>query len=136
MARGVRIRLNQAQLTQVVGSQARAAAHRAAHVARSRARNTLSAAGRYDTGDLDRTMTVKEVTKNELHPQFAVGSPVFYAKFQEFGTRAHGPVVAKKLRFKPKGSDSFVFAEWVRGVTALRFMYKALKSLTVYDFLE
>lgn len=137
MAR-VKITLNirEAQLREVAGTAARSAARRAAEVSRQRARNNLRAAGRFHTGELDRTIEVRDITSTYLHPRFAVGSPVKQAGFNEFGTRAHGPVTAKALRFKPKGSRVYVFAKWVRGITPVRFMRRALQSLTVYDYLK
>lgn len=72
--------------------------------------------------------------QSSLHSKVAVGTPVPYVKYQEFGTRAHGPVRAKMLRFRPKGSAEYVFAKWVRGVQPARFMRKALAALRPSDF--
>lgn len=130
----VRIRLRYPALANYTKEQMRAATLQAAQITRERARDNLRKAGRFDTGELDRTITIKDATDNPTYPRFAVGSPVKQAVFNEFGTRAHGPVRAKVLRFKPKGSSAYVFAKWVRGISAVRFMRNALKSLTVYDF--
>ena len=47
-----------------------------------------------------------------------VGSTVFYMKFLEEGTRAHGPTRSAFLRFAvPAG---VVFAKWVRGIRPMR----------------
>ena len=63
-----------------------------------------------------------------------MGPRVGYAKFQDLGTRAHGPKHKKFMRFKPKGKNYFVFAKWVRGVKAAHFMAKAVSKLTARDF--
>lgn len=132
----VKFTIREAGLRNISQQAARPAALRAAQVTRERARNNLSSAGRFHTGELDRSMEVRDITSNALHARFAVGSPTKQAGFNEFGTRAHGPVNAKFLRFKPKGSSVFVFAKWVRGVKPVRFMNRAFKSLTIYDYLK
>lgn len=132
----VSTRTSRRQIEQVVAPIARDAVRRAADTTRSRVRWYLSQGGHYDTNNLDRSMTTKEISSDPLHPKRAVGSPLEYAKFLEEGTRGHGPVRAKALRFKPKGSNKFVFAKWVRGIAAVRFMRRALDALTVYDFMR
>lgn len=133
--RGITITYRETVLNSFVGTKAREAALRAANTTKARAQNNISQAGRYDTGEMTRTMTVADAHQGHFHPRFAVGSPAKHVKFQEFGTRGHGPVTAKVLRFKPKGSNTFVFTTWVWGVKPARFMKRALRSITVYDFL-
>lgn len=43
------------------------------------------------------------------------------ASFLHFGTTDHGPVTAKALRFKPKGSKDFIFRKHVKGIKATGF---------------
>lgn len=51
-----------------------------------------------------------------------VETTVPYAKFLEFGTRAHGPKTKKALRFKDSGGK-WVYAKWVKGIQP-RNMFK------------
>ena len=69
-----------------------------------------------------------------MKPAYIVGPRVGYAKFQDLGTRAHGPKRRKFMRFQPKGSSKWVFAKWVRGVTAAFFMSRAAFRLRPRDF--
>jgi len=50
------------------------------------------------------------------------GSDLKYAQYLEEGTRAHGPVSAKALRFKIGGR--WVYAKWVKGIRARKHMEK------------
>lgn len=106
---------------------------KAGEIARQRASN--NSLSRYDTGALSRSFRVVKQPGGTMRWSVVVGTPLPYAKYQEFGTRAHGPVRAKFLRFKPKGSNKFVFAKWVRGVTPAKFMQKTLDQVRPSDFL-
>lgn len=132
----VRLRLDHSILTATVAPMAEAAVKRAAVTARARARANVSAAGLINTGDLHASMTYEPVPSAPDFPRYAVGSPLDYVKFPEFGTRAHGPVKAKALRFKPKGSKTFVFATWVRGVRPYGFMKQTLDEMRPTDFMR
>jgi HK97 gp10 family phage protein len=104
---------------------------RAAGRTRDRAKQNLSR--RVDTGHL-RQSIVSQRTESITGVTYQVGSPLPYAIFQEKGTRDHGPRNFKFMRFKPKGSSTFVFAKHVRGVQAANFLADALRSLTPADF--
>lgn len=131
----VRLRIDQAKLTATVGPIAREAAERAAVRTRDKARSNVISAGLVNTGKLAETMTYKMIMPaSSLFQRAAIGSPVPYAKYPEFGTRAHGPVRASRLVFKPKGSNKLVFAKRVRGVYPRQFMLRALDSLRPKDF--
>lgn len=47
--------------------------------------------------------------------------------FFEKGTKAHGPVTAPKLHWKDEETGEHIFADWVRGIVALRIMENAAK---------
>lgn len=131
----VRLRIDKGKLTAVVQPMTIHSVRKAGERTKLRARANIMAANRFGTGKMATEMQVKEIPgQPPLWPKVAVGSPVDYVKYQEFGTRAHGPVKAKFLRFKPKGSSTFVFAKWVRGVTPARFMRKAIDQLRPDDF--
>jgi hypothetical protein len=57
-----------------------------------------------------------------------------YAKYQEFGTRAHGPKRAKFMVFQIRGSGPLIFAKWVRGVTPAHFMRDAIQAVKASDY--
>lgn len=98
-------------------------------------RKEIRAAGRVRTGKMVNSVTAtRDRRRDRLKPAYIVGPRVGYAKFQDRGTRAHGPKRKKFMRFQPKGSNKWVFAKWVRGVTAANFMAKAARKLTVRDF--
>ena len=52
-----------------------------------------------------------------------IRSPKHYASYIEYGTRAHGPVTARFLRFRIGGR--LVFTKWVKGIRPRKFLYKA-----------
>lgn len=118
-----------------VGSASEGAVKKAADAAQTRYTNNIRAAGLVNTGELINSVTQAAVPgSSPMKPARAVGAAAKHAKYQEFGTRAHGPVRAKALRFKPKGSSTFVFAKWVRGVRPQRFAQRALDSIRPTDF--
>lgn len=131
----VRLRLDLGKLEAKVAPMCDAAVKRAAIKATQSARDQIAAEGLIDTGQLMNSMRWQSVAGG-LFPKYAVGSPLDHAKFLEFGTRAHGPVTAKALRFKPKGSNKFIFVTWVRGVRPYRFMQHTLDHIRPTDFLE
>lgn len=131
----VDLTLDQAAVQGTVGALARNCALKGAHVAAERAKVNLAAKGRIDTGALQRSIRVDPAdVGGPLRPTFRVGTDLSYAVYQEEGTRPHGPVRARFLVFKPKGSSTFVFARWVRGVTPAHYMRDALTSMRPADF--
>lgn len=137
MARAVSmtITLDRAKINTVVGDIADDAAYRAAQVARTRMRGNIQSAGLVNSGRLLNSVEIQSTSGDPLRPSYAVGSPLEYAKYLEHGTRGHGPVRAKVLRFKPKGSSTFVFAKWVRGVRAYQFVRQTVREMSLSDYL-
>lgn len=109
---------------------------RAAGKVRDDARRTLHSTGRVDTGRLANSITAdQQVTVTGGVVTARVGSPLHYAIYQHEGVA--GPVYprrAKVLRFKPKGSSSFVFARRTSGFRGVRFLTEAVGRLTPADF--
>lgn len=132
----VKITIDSSKLSSQSMPMVRSALLRGAQVTRERARWNLIQGGHFDTGELDQTLTFEISKSSDKYMEVRVGSPVKQALFLELGTKAHGPVTAKRLRFKPKGQAQFVFATWVRGIAPKRFMKKALESVTIYDFID
>lgn len=130
-----RIQLNQSQIDAIVGGQLHESVSRAANVSRDRVKQNMRRSGRRDTGAMYNGVTATGPSGPRMNPRARVNSGPDYTTYQEFGTRAHGPVRAQFLRFQPKGSSSFVFAKWVRGVTPGNFFKDALAAVTPGDFL-
>lgn len=131
----VRVRIDYGKMQAVVGNISKASVHRAGNRARERYQTNIRNAGLRDTGKLEGSVKMVDAPSGGLmRPRVAVGTPVSYAKYHEYGTRAHGPRRAKYLRFKPKGSAKFVFTKWVRGVRPQRFALNALAQMRPTDF--
>lgn len=105
-------------------------ASKAARVVAARAR----AYAPRDTGALAASINARVISKGVV-TSYSVGSNLPYAEWQNKGVphRIY-PVRAKALRFKPKGSNVFVFAKSTRGVPATHFLDRAYESLRVSDF--
>lgn len=132
----VKYRLYRTATASIVGGLSRAAARQAANVTLQRAQSNIIRAGRVDTGRMYTSLRIEESrASTPERPRFLVKNDLPYTRYQEFGTRGHGPVRAKFLRFKPKGSSKFVYTKWVRGVTPARFMRDALEALRPEDYL-
>ena len=110
---------------------------RASNRVRDRARRNLRAAGRHDTGALGRSIRVTKMpTSTPMKPKFSIGTNLHYAKYQEWGIGPVTPKRAKVLRFKPGGSNTFVFAMRTRGFKGAHFMRDAYRAITTKDFLR
>lgn len=110
-------------------------AAKAATAIATRTRRNIAQLGRIDSGQMYSGITTQRSPRSRQDRAiWQVRGTAPHTKFQEFGTRAHGPVRARFLRFKPKGAAGYVFAKWVRGVTAGRFMRRALDSTSISDF--
>lgn len=127
--------LNRSGYVRVVGPMMDQAAYRAAQSIRSKAVANINSLGRVNTGNMKNSIRVrKQTTKVPESTAYSIGSTMPYAKYQEFGTRAHGPRVAKFLVFRVRGAGPLIHAKWVRGVTPGRFMHNAMKATTIRDF--
>lgn len=112
------------------------AVRRAARRTAARANQNVLKKGRVATGKLSRSFLTREAVSSQPGVfKVRIYSRSKYAIFQEKGTRAHGPVKASRLVFKPKGSQTFVFAKWVRGVKPGNFLSDARRALRPEDFL-
>lgn len=102
-----------------------------------RGNNVAALAKKYapvNTGRLRASITAKLV-KFGGNLAVLVGTNVSYAGYQHEGTGIYGPhgqpivpVKAKYLRFKPKGSTTFVYAKEVRGSMPTFFLKRALPA--------
>jgi hypothetical protein len=109
-------------------------ARRAAQRTRDRARQNLAAAGRIDTGDLSRSIGYWLTRRSGRVVSFDVGSPLDYAGHQEHGTRGSVARPGHYLRFKPKGSNVFIFRKRVQGFPGAHYLRDAINSVSASDF--
>lgn len=131
----IRFTMNQQEFHRMMDSGTIAqATWRAAGKVRDDAKRELTSQGRIDTGKLRQSIVGRRVRGSGTGILYEIGSPLDYAIYQHEGTKDHGPRTARILRFKPKGSGVFVFAQRVRGVTPSKFLTRALQRLTVSDF--
>lgn len=136
MVTQVKLRIDRGKLRAVVGPQVKSGVKRAAATTEKRVRANIIQADRFGRGDMLSGVQQREIPGDPMYPKIAVGSDVKHVGFQEFGTRAHGPVRARVLAFRPFGSPRTIFAKWVRGVRPARFMRRALDSLRPTDFTD
>lgn len=91
------------------------------------ARGTAQEASPIDKGTLRESITSK-VEGSGKEMTGIVGSNISYAKYQEFGTRGHGPVRARVLAWQGR-NGKWIIARYVRGVTAKKFLQKGLMEV-------
>ena len=131
----IRVRMDGKATVECASGHASRAAYNGSQRFAGKVRQEIRAAGRVNTGRMVNSVTAtRDTRRDRLRPAYIVGPRVGYAKFQDRGTRAHGPKHKKFMRFKPKGKNYFVFAKWVRGVKAANFMSKAVSKLSARDF--
>ena len=119
------------ELSRTISDQAGRAA---ANLARDRARANLLRARRYRTGALLLSIEVTEFRRRKGGAGFRVGSTLPYAYWQEEGIGPVYPVKAKVLRFRPKGSNTFIFRPRTKGFKGAHYLRNAFKSIKVQDF--
>lgn len=130
MSARVRVNINHAKAQAYAREKGRVSVLRAAQTTQRRARANLVSAGRVNSGALLGSIDIR-VTGTM---RYTIGSDLHYAIYQEKGIGPVVPVRAKVLRFKPKGSNTFVFARRTRGFEGAHYMAKAYRSLTLADF--
>lgn len=117
-----------------VGPIANQAAFKVATQLQERAKANIVAAGRMNTGAMYRGVQVRRTGRAmTLTATYDVVSSAPWSIFQEEGTRGHGPVRAKALRFQIRGKGPVIFTKWVRGVTPAHFMRNALNAARPQD---
>ena len=135
MAVRVRFVLNRSGYIRSIGPIMNDAAYRGAQSVRSKAVANINSLGRVNTGLMKNSIRVrKSVTRVPQAVAYTIASLAPYAKYQEFGTRAHGPRRARFMVFRIRGKGPLIHAKWVRGVTPGRFMQRALDATSIRDF--
>lgn len=137
MARGTRVDINldRAKIKQMLHSTSNNAARRAAYATRDQAKRNLTTSGRIDTGRLRDSIRASRKRTRGTTVTWSVGTPLQYGLYQEKGIGPVTPVKAKALRFKPKGSNTFVFAQRTKGFSGAFYLKRAYQSIKVSDFL-
>lgn len=136
MARTMKFTLRPGPAIQIIGGIADKGAYRAATAMKGRVQSNIRRKGRINTGHMIESLQVRRLTTTRTYgAAYQVYSGAFYTRFQEFGTRAHGPKVASVMVFTPKGGKGLVFAKWVRGVTPGNFFRDALREASPADAL-
>lgn len=125
------IDLNADRLGNIIDKHRREAVERASAITEKRVKANIISSGRVDTGKMHETIHQQEQTPY----QRAVTSNLHYTIYQEKGIGPVRPVKAKALRFKPKGSGTFVFAMRTKGFPGAHFFQKAFESIRLQDFL-
>lgn len=135
MSASVRIKWNNPAIKKVTKDVAEQSVARAAGRTRDRAKTIIHQAGRVDEGSLANSLYSKRLGFVDGGYAYEVGSELPYAIYQHEGVK--GPVYprrAKVLRFKPKGSNEYVFARSTKGFKGVPFLEKARAMLTMEDY--
>ena len=85
-----------------------------------------------DLAPVDTHMLKNTMLRTYNSERGVVGSNLPYAKYQEFGTKDHGPRTAKMLAWPVKGKGgwfAYAYAKRVRGVKARHFLKGGLDEL-------
>lgn len=106
-------------------------ARRAADATEKRVKDNIISSGRVDTGRMHDTIHQEQA--GPTHIKVVSGAP--YTIYQEKGIGPVRPTKAKALRFKPKGSGTFVFAMRTKGFPGAHFFGKAFRAIRLQDFL-
>jgi len=135
MSQGYHIKWNEAEFNRILEQQTvPQAVWRAVGKVRDRAKANITTSGRVDTGALRQSIVGRRLRGGKGGVWYQVGSDLDYAIYQHEGTQ--GPIYprrAKVLRFTGS-SGTYVFAKQVRGIEGVKYLTRALESLTVADF--
>ena len=126
----VRMEIDEKRLKAVIDAERYKRARTGARSIRRRVRSNIVQAGRVDTGEMIRSIKAEQAGNG----RWKVYTRLPYAKYQEHGIGPVTPKRAKALRFKPKGSGVFVFAQRTRGFPGAHFFRDAFRSASLRDF--
>lgn len=129
-----RYHINNAALERLKVTSSSEAAEWAARRTRNRVRHEIRKSGRIDTGRMHDSIEISEARRARNRVTYNVGSALDYTLYQNEGIGPVYPVRAKVLRFKPKGSNQYVFARRTRGFKGAKFYQKALSHLRAQDY--
>lgn len=122
--------INVARITREQHRIADRTSSRAASITQMRVKEGIALTDRVRTGKMLNRVHVRQVAP----ARYQVRSDEPYSHWQERGRGPVRPVRAKALRFKPKGAEYFVFAQYVRPDPGGHFFKRALQLARVEDF--
>lgn len=125
------IYLDEDKLARMIDKERERAVERASEKTEQRVKDNIISSGRVDTGKMHDTIRSAPASRFVTN----VLSDLHYTIYQEKGIGPVTPVKAKALRFKPKGSGSFVFAMRTKGFPGAFFFQRAFNSILLQDFL-
>lgn len=132
----MRIRIDKRQVELLLSDVTDASAGRAARRVQQRVTRNITASGRVRTGAMRDSIRSRRVSHTPAQTTYDVYSDLPYTMFQEEGIRPVYPVRAKVLRFKPKGSNTFIFRPRTKGFKGAHFFRQARAAVTLDDFLK
>lgn len=124
------VNIDRAKLERIMQAKAAELAARGAQSARLRVQANITKKPRVDTGAMRDSVGVRQLSATK----YRVHSGTFYTMYQENGVGVIVPKKAKALRFKPKGSGTFVFAQRSSGFPAGNFFRDTVRQLDTKDF--
>ena len=113
-----------------------AASQRAAYRVRDRAKANLTSASRVNTGKLRDSIKATRTMQTPTVSTWSVGTDLFYAGWQEYGRGPVRPIRAKVLRFRPKGSSTFIFRPYAGPAAGAYYQRDAYTATTIQDFIR
>jgi len=99
----------------------------------SQAKTNLIVADRIRTGNLLRSIKAEKINGDKVSSEWTVGTDVFYSKWQEEGRGPVFPIRAKVLRFKPKGSNVYIFRPYAGPAEGAHYLENAVKIVNITD---
>lgn len=134
----VKVKLDHTKINPFLVRVTDLSAKRAATRIAARANNNVTAKNRVRTGALSKSYQARQSrnVRGQYMSGYDVGSPLFYAGWQEDGI---GPVVPRKasvLRFQPKGSAVYIFRPRTKGFPGAHQLRDAYRTIGLQDFLS
>lgn len=129
------LRLNEKRMNTYISAVGTRLSRQGASAVAKRIRQSIRDEGLIDTGRMLHSVIYVKKSSTKGGSRWWVWPDVPYAKFQEYGTGG-STATNGYLRFKPKGSNTFIFRKHTGPVPATHFIRKAMKSTTKQDFLR
>lgn len=130
-----KVKIDSAKLHRVLKDISDAASARAAHRLRHRIRHEIMVSGRILTGEMmEKIDVVKVPPHGPKEGRYMVRPTTKQYLFQDKGTRGTPYQKGRVLRFKPKGSGTFIFRMSSGPITAAEFTRKAVSKMTEKDW--
>ena len=133
----VKVKLDYTKINPFIVNVTDLSSKRAAQRVAARANANVIAKDRVRTKALSKSYTAKQSRnlRGQYQSGYDVGSPLFYAGWQEDGI---GPVIPRKasiLRFKPKGSSVYIFRPRTAGFPGAHQLRDAYRMIGLQDYL-